>query len=306
MLISHITPQLRTRDLDSSIRFYTEKVGLALDFRYSDFYAGIRAGDQRFHLKLVDSPDPSIPYVEAGNHIHLYFGTDDVDAVAEHLRAHGVALRQAPTDTAWQTRELVFLDDQGHTIYVGQDTGRADLSGRTAALDGVTIRPEKPDDVAAVRRVNEAAFGQGAEADLVDKLREADVDLVSLVADLDGIVGHILFTPVVVEDAGRRVVGTGLAPMAVLPSHQRQGIGSQLVTRGLAILEERGCPFVVVVGHPEYYPRFGFEPASRHGLRSQWEGIPDAAFMVRVFDPPAMAGVSGEARYGPLFTDDAG
>ena len=125
MLISRITPQLRTLDLDSSIRFYTEIVGLTLDFRYSDFYAGIRAGDQRFHLKLVDSPDPSIPYVQAGDHIHLYLGTHDVDAVAEHLRAKGVALSQEPTDTAWQTRELVFLDDQGHTIYVGQDTSKS-------------------------------------------------------------------------------------------------------------------------------------------------------------------------------------
>ena len=122
---------------------------------------------------------------------------------------------------------------------------------------------------------------------------------------MDGVVGHILFSPVVVEGASRRVVGMGLAPMAVLPDYQRQGIGSQLVTRGRALLEERGCPFVVVVGHPGYYPRFGFEPASRHGLRSQWEGIPDAAFMVLVLDPPAMAGVSGVATYGPQFAEDA-
>ena len=168
----------------------------------------------------------------------------------------------------------------------------------------MTIRPERHDDVAAVRRVNEAAFGQRAEADLVDRLREAAVDSVSLVAELDGVVGHLLFSPVVVEGVGRRIVGMGLAPMAVLPDYQRQGIGLQLVTRGLGILEERGCPFVVVVGHPEYYPRFGFEPASRHGLRSQWEGIPDAAFMVLVLDPLAMSGVSGVAAYGPQFTEE--
>jgi catechol 2,3-dioxygenase-like lactoylglutathione lyase family enzyme len=122
MLITRITPQLRTLDLDSSIRFYTEIVGLALQFRYSDFYAGIGAGDQLFHLKLVDAPDPSIPYVQHDDHLHLYLGTDDVDAVAERLKAKGVALQQEPKNTAWQTRELVFLDDQGHTIYVGQDT----------------------------------------------------------------------------------------------------------------------------------------------------------------------------------------
>lgn len=122
MLISRITPQLRTRDLDGSIRFYVEKVGLTLDFRHSDFYAGIRAGDQVFHLKLADEPDPSIAFVQAGDHLHLYLGTHDVDAVAASLKANGVTLLREPAGTAWQTRELVFLDDQGHTIYVGQPT----------------------------------------------------------------------------------------------------------------------------------------------------------------------------------------
>jgi catechol 2,3-dioxygenase-like lactoylglutathione lyase family enzyme len=122
MLISRITPQLRTRDLDSSIRFYTDTVGLALEFRYADFYAGIRAGAQVFHLKQVETADPSISYVHDEDHFHLYLGTNDVAAVAEHLRAKGVVLQQDPKDTPWQTRELVFLDDQGHTIYVGQAT----------------------------------------------------------------------------------------------------------------------------------------------------------------------------------------
>ena len=117
--------------------------------------------------------------------------------------------------------------------------------------------------------------------------------------------GHILFTPVVVESAGRRVLGMGLAPLAVLPDRQRQGIGSQLVRRGLNILRERGCPFVVVVGHPEYYPRFGFEPASTRGLASQWEGVRDAAFMVLVLDVAAMAGVSGVAMYRDEFNEFA-
>jgi catechol 2,3-dioxygenase-like lactoylglutathione lyase family enzyme len=126
MLISGITPQLRTRDIDGSIQFYTEKVGLTLDFRYSDFYAGIRSGDNMFHLKLVDDTDPSIAYVQAGGHLDLYLGTSDVDAVAETLKRNGVALLQEPTDSSWNTRELVFHDDQGHTIYVGQPrSGRA-------------------------------------------------------------------------------------------------------------------------------------------------------------------------------------
>ena len=165
------------------------------------------------------------------------------------------------------------------------------------------IRPEKPEDSSQIRRVNERAFGQPSEADLVDKLRTACAEALSLVAEDgdDGIVGHILFTPVVVGE--RLAFGMGLAPMSVLPDRQRQGIGSQLVRRGLNILRERGCPFVVVVGHPEYYPRFGFEPASKHGLLSQWEGMPDAAFMVLVLDVDTMAGASGVARYRDEFNE---
>ena len=169
----------------------------------------------------------------------------------------------------------------------------------------MTIRPERAADTSEVRRVHELAFGQPLEADLVDRLREACVDALSLVAEDDVVVGHVLFTPVIVESAGRRVVGMGLAPMAVLPDRQRQGIGSQLVTRGLDILRERGCPFVVVVGHPEYYPRFGFERASTRGLASQWDGMPDAAFMVLVLNARAMADVSGVATYRDEFNEFA-
>ena len=97
----------------------------------------------------------------------------------------------------------------------------------------MTIRAERPEDASRVRHVNELAFGRPAEADLVERLRRACTDSLSLVAEDDAVVGHILFTPVVVESAGRRVLGMGLAPMAVLPDRQRQGIGSQLVRRGL-------------------------------------------------------------------------
>jgi putative acetyltransferase len=171
-----------------------------------------------------------------------------------------------------------------------------------------TVRSEKPEDAPRIRHVNELAFGQPAEADLVDRLRHACTDSLSLVAEdyEDGaVVGHILFTPVVVEGGGRRVVGMGLAPMAVLPDRQRQGVGSQLVRCGLDVLRERGCPFVVVVGHPEYYPRFGFERASAHGLASQWAGMSDAAFMVLVLNAHALAEVSGVARYRKEFDEIA-
>jgi putative acetyltransferase len=167
----------------------------------------------------------------------------------------------------------------------------------------MTIRPESPEDYSSVRHVNELAFGRPTEADLVERLRQACTDSLSLVAEDDAVVGHILFTSVVVESEGRRVLGMGLAPMAVIPDRQRQGIGSQLVRRGLDILRQRGCPFVVVVGHPEYYPRFGFERASMHGLTCRWEGVPDAAFMVLVLDERGMAAVSGAAKYREEFND---
>ena len=119
MNVLTVTPQLRTTNLGDSIRFYTQKVGLQLQFRHGDFYAGIRASGGNFHLKHVDSPDPSVPFVDEGGHLHLYLGVDDVDAFAKQLIAAGVELVQPPCNTDWETRELVFHDDQGHTIYAG-------------------------------------------------------------------------------------------------------------------------------------------------------------------------------------------
>mgnify|MGYP001139491531 CR=1 FL=1 len=166
----------------------------------------------------------------------------------------------------------------------------------------ITIRPEQPDDIAAVRTINEAAFGDTAEASTVDTLRNACPDAVSLVAvEDDTILGHIFFTPVHVSGGSGAVQGMGLAPMAVLPERQRQGIGSLLVQAGIDAMRERGCQFVIVVGHAEYYPRFGFVPASKHGLSCQWEGVPDEAFMVLILDESAMVGVSGTAAYREEF-----
>jgi putative acetyltransferase len=162
----------------------------------------------------------------------------------------------------------------------------------------ICVREEGPDDIEAVRRLNEKAFGQLAEANIVERLRENCPNLLSLVAiQVDQIVGHLLFSPVSIEGDGKNMQGMGLAPMAVLPEYQRRGIGSLLVKEGLEILTNRSCPFVVVLGHPEYYPRFGFERASLCGIRSQWEGVPDEAFMIRIMDQEAMIGASGMARY---------
>jgi uncharacterized glyoxalase superfamily protein PhnB len=95
-------------------------MGSTLEFQYEDFYAGIRAGNQVFHLKLVDQRDPSIDFVDKGEHFHLYLKTDDAAAAAETLKSNGVHFVKDLHETAWGTRELVINDDQGHTLYVGE------------------------------------------------------------------------------------------------------------------------------------------------------------------------------------------
>ena len=120
MQFLNIVAQLRTTDLAQSIRFYTEKLGFTVEFMYEDFYAGVRAGRHLVHLKLVDEVDPSIEFVDLGEHFHLYLEVGDVSAAADRLRGHGVHLEQDVHETAWGTREFVIKDDQGHTLYFGQ------------------------------------------------------------------------------------------------------------------------------------------------------------------------------------------
>src|SRR5262245_11922157 len=123
----------------------------------------------------------------------------------------------------------------------------------------IRIRPEHAGDAAAVCAVHCAAFPTDAEAHLVEWLRARGAARVSLVAEVDdAVVGHVLFSPVsIVAESGCRH-GLGLAPVAVMPAHQRRGVGSALVREGLVACREAGCAFVVVLGHPGYYPRFGF------------------------------------------------
>ena len=161
----------------------------------------------------------------------------------------------------------------------------------------ITVRDERPEDIEAVRLVNDLAFDQPLEGRIVDVLRAHGAVRLSLVAVVDGrIVGHILFSPV--TSAGAE--GLGLGPMAVLPEQQRRGVGAALIDAGLARLRAAGCPFVVVLGHDGYYTRFGFVPASRHGLRCEWD-VPDEAFMVYVIDGAATAAAAGLIRYRPEF-----
>ena len=165
----------------------------------------------------------------------------------------------------------------------------------------VTIRPEQPDDVPAVRRVHEAAFPTAEEANLVDRLRANGKAFVSLVAhDETGIIGHILFSPVTF-DPPASVVALGLAPMAVLPGHEKHGVGRRLVQNGLAECHARGACMVVVLGDPPYYGRFGFERASRHGLRNEF-GV-EEEFMVFMLDARAHPEPGTLVKYSPEFAD---
>ena len=164
------------------------------------------------------------------------------------------------------------------------------------------IRDEAAGDEPAVRLVVEDAFASPVEAGIVDALRTACDDRLSLVAERDGgIVGHILFTPVEIAAGEGPIRGYGLAPMAVRTAWQRRGIGSALIAEGTRRLRAAGAPFVLVIGHPDYYPRFGFERASRYGVRCQWPEIPDEAVMLLVLDATAAPRLAGLARYRPEF-----
>ena len=164
----------------------------------------------------------------------------------------------------------------------------------------ISIRAEQTQDAGAVRRVNESAFETAAEADLVDLLRARGKLVVSLVACADDqVVGHIAFSQAIIASSPH-LRGLGLGPMAVAPDMQRSGIGSRLVRAGLEQCCAEGIDYVIVLGHPQFYPRFGFVPASRFGVWSAWPA-PDDAFMALELRPGALAGASGLAAYEPEF-----
>jgi putative acetyltransferase len=162
------------------------------------------------------------------------------------------------------------------------------------------IRAEKPADHGAVRAVNEAAFETVAEAGLVDALREQAQPLISLVAEQCGeIVGHILFSPVTIADYPQ-LKTMGLAPMAVLPGYQCGGVGSALVRAGLQACTQLGYGAVVVLGHPDYYPRFGFKPAAEFAIGCEYD-VPPEAFMALELQPGYLRGASGTIQYHAAF-----
>jgi putative acetyltransferase len=170
------------------------------------------------------------------------------------------------------------------------------------------IRPERAEERTVIREINRLAFGGEAEPNLVDKIRESAgfIPQLSLVAVRQGrVVGHILFSLIEIRIDGRPDQpwpALALAPMAVHPDFQNQGIGSALVQRGLEIGRDLGHAVIVVVGHPEYYPRFGFTSARAKGLESPFP-VPDEAFLTIELVPGSLHGVKGTVVYPPAFEE---
>ena len=163
------------------------------------------------------------------------------------------------------------------------------------------VRKERKEDIHGIHRVNGSAFETDAEARLVDILRDQAHPTISLVADYLGeLAGHIMFSPVTLDGHPELNI-MGLAPMAVLPEHQGKGIGTGLVQAGLEECKKLGVGAVVVLGHPEYYPRFGFVPASRYGIRCEYD-VPDDVFMVKELQEGYLGGVTGTIKYHAAFS----
>ena len=200
----------------------------------------------------------------------------------EHPAFREAAFRSGLCDDLWAEIEQILSRGAG---------------GNVPRADAV-VRPERPADVIAIRNVHDAAFGGTGEGRLVDALRDAGKLVVSLVAETDGeLVGHVGFSPVTSAAPAR---GFGLAPMAVRPDVQRRGIGGQLVVAGLAAVAEVGAEFVVVLGDPRYYGRFGFGPAAARGLADEFRGG-DAFQVIELRDGAIPTGV-GLVRYAPEFS----
>ena len=166
----------------------------------------------------------------------------------------------------------------------------------------VVTRSEQPGDIDTIGQIHRAAFPTDAEARLVEKLRQSGRLWLSLVAeDENGIIGHIAFSPVRIEGTHEPTLGVGLAPVAVQPDYQRQGIGSRLIREGLSACKQTGFGFVVVLGEPAYYHRFGFEPASRWGLDNEYGA--NAEFMTMTLQHEAFPINGGLVVYAPEFAE---
>ena len=164
----------------------------------------------------------------------------------------------------------------------------------------MNIRPEQIGDYDQVYQVQTAAFGKTAEANLVNQLRQMAQPLISLIAESDAqIIGHVMFSPVTLPPHdGLNLMGLG--PVAVSPTWQKQGIGRDLINAGLSICQDMGIDAVAVLGHPSYYPRFGFVPSVQFGIKSQYD-VPDDVFMMMELNQHSLAGKNGTIYYHDAF-----
>lgn len=195
------------------------------------------------------------------------------------------------------TRVPLFSPRRGRPSWPFSILRDRSLADRNGEARMVVIRPERPGDAAAIHAVHAGSFPTAAEARLVDLLRAAGRLSVSLVAELDGVVvGHVAFSPVATASG---VAGAGLAPVAVAGPHRRQGIAARLIRDGLKSCRRMGFGWVVVLGEPEYYRRFGFRPAAEVGLSDEYGGGP--AFQVIELIPGHLPPRAGLVRYAPEF-----
>jgi putative acetyltransferase len=170
----------------------------------------------------------------------------------------------------------------------------------------IEIRPETRDDYAAITKLNDLAFEQKTEGKLVEKLRETKefIPALSLVAQIEGeIVGHILFYPIKIDTVESSVNTLALAPISVRPEYQRMGIGGKLVRAGIESARDLGHKSVIVIGHPEYYPRFGFKPASGWGIITPF-AVPDDAFLALELEVDALKNAKGTVKYPEAFNEE--
>ncbi len=166
----------------------------------------------------------------------------------------------------------------------------------------IRLQEESDTCLSEIRTINEAAFGDSLAADLIDALRSnKKVDL-SLVAEVNNeLVGHIMFSPVIVEGAMSSKRRTALAPVAVIPEQQRTGVGTALINEGLKKCKTMGIDYVILLGHKTYYPRFGFKPMKNHGLSSSYGD--GEHVMIRELTEGVVNTLSGKICYQPEFEE---
>jgi putative acetyltransferase len=292
MRFERAEPVLPARNLDETRVFY-RKLGFTAWFDGNVWpgYEIMSRGDLVVHFFDASELMP------AANDGGCYWRVTDADrwyaeCAVLGLPSEGIPRLTNVCDQPWGMREFVLVDPSGNLVRIGQDLD----------VPTVTVRPERAEDAPAIRVINERAFGGQTEGALVDALRRANKAAVSLVVEQDDrVVGHILFSPVSFEHAPPGLRGVGLAPMGVLPEFQRQGMGSRLVHEGLKACREAGYDIVVVVGHIDYYPRFGFVRAKDFGLENEYDVVEE--FMVLELRRGALAGVGGLVKFAPEFNE---